>query len=593
MAWLSAHRGWLLILDNVSNPGDIAPLLGRLGSGRVVVTSRLAEGWHRIGVRRLYLGVLTQQQAIELLTRLGTPPDPSSEAWPSADALVAELGCLPLAIDQAGAYLCQTGLTPAAYLDLLHDQPQVMYDRTARGSDALRTMARIWRVTLDHLTDTPLAGDVLRILAWLAPEAIPRELLSRQAEPVDLAEAFGALAAYNMITLSGEAVTVHRLVQAVARTPDPNDPHRHVDVITRARETATTLLHTALPGDLGDPATWPAARILLPHIDALVSNTPPDADTDTTDLLLFDTGKFLRGQGAYDQAISYLQRSTATSQRLHGDDHPETLTSRNNLAEAYRAAGDLKRAIPLFEQTLNDRTRILGDDDPDTLTSRDTLAEAYRNAGDLKRAIPLFEQTLNDSIRVLGDDHLQTLVTRSNLGGAYLEAGDVKRAIALFEQTLNDSIRVLGEDHPQALATCHNLAAAYRAAGNLKRAISLYEQTLTDRIRLLGEDHPQALATGDNLAAAYRAAGNLKRAISLYEQTLTDRIRVLGEDHPDTLASRNNLAGAYLETGNVVQAIPLYEQTLNDSIRLLGEDHPNTRAVRQNLMISRRGSIEP
>ena len=41
--------------------------------------------------------------------------------------------------------------------------------------------------------------------------------------------------------------------------------------------------------------------------------------------------------------------------RVLGEDHPDTLTSRNNLAGAYQAAGDLGRAIPLFEQTLADR----------------------------------------------------------------------------------------------------------------------------------------------------------------------------------------------------------------------------------------------
>ena len=64
-----------------------------------------------------------------------------------------------------------------------------------------------------------------------------------------------------------------------------------------------------------------------------------------------------------------------------GPDHPDTLTSRNNLASAYQDAGDLARAIPLFEQTLTDRERVLGPDHPDTLTSRNNLEAARRSAG--------------------------------------------------------------------------------------------------------------------------------------------------------------------------------------------------------------------
>ena len=66
-----------------------------------------------------------------------------------------------------------------------------------------------------------------------------------------------------------------------------------------------------------------------------------------------------------------------------GPDHPDTLTSRNNLADAYQSAGRLDRAIPLYEQTLADRERVLGPDHPDTLASRNNLAYAYQSAGGL------------------------------------------------------------------------------------------------------------------------------------------------------------------------------------------------------------------
>jgi hypothetical protein len=58
------------------------------------------------------------------------------------------------------------------------------------------------------------------------------------------------------------------------------------------------------------------------------------------------------------------------------------LKSRNNLAAAYQAAGRTAEAIALHERTLADFERVLGADHPDTLTSRSNLAEAYRAAAD-------------------------------------------------------------------------------------------------------------------------------------------------------------------------------------------------------------------
>ena len=75
----------------------------------------------------------------------------------------------------------------------------------------------------------------------------------------------------------------------------------------------------------------------------------------------------------------------------------------------------------MFEQVLTDRIRILGNDHPDTLASRNNLAGAYQRSGLLDEAIQLFEQTLHDCIRVLGEAHPFTATVRENLEAAKRE----------------------------------------------------------------------------------------------------------------------------------------------------------------------------
>ena len=576
--WLASHSGWLVILDNVTDPADVA-LLARAPAGRYLITSRRASGWHGTAVP-IRLHVLDPAEALSLMAAILAPDRP--EEADGAAELCAELGFLPLAIEQAGAYLAQAGVTPREYLSLLARYPAAMYQAVPEGGDAARTIARIWRVTLDRLAGDPLAGQVLRILAWYAPEGIPRMLLDGLAEPPAVLGAVGRLAAYSMLTAEEGTLAMHRLVQAVTRTPDPDDPHRDSQQIDAARHQATRQLVGALP-EPQDPADWPAWRALLPHIDVLASHAPSDTDTQDTVYLLNEAGLFLHGQGQPGRAAGYLQRALADCVWVLGADHPDTLTSRNNLARAWRHAGDLGRAIPLYEQTLADRLRVLGPDHPDTLTSRNNLARAWQDAGDLGRAIPLYEQTLTDSEQVLGADHPQTLTSRNNLAGAYYSSGDLGRAIPLWEQTLADRLRVLGPDHPDTLGSRNNLAGAWQDAGDLGRAIPLYEQILTDSEQVLGADHPDTLGSRNNLATAYYSSGDLGRAIPLLEQTLADRLRVLGPDHPDTLGSRNNLAGAWRHAGDLGRAIPLLEQTLADRLRVLGPDHPDTLGSRNNL----------
>ncbi|GAA2815614.1 tetratricopeptide repeat protein [Streptomyces showdoensis] len=580
--WLADHPDrWLLVLDNVEAPLHIRPLLDRVPGGRVLVTTRLASGWHRHAAT-VPLGVLEPADAVELFTRILSQHGPREHT--GADAVCAELGHLALAIEQAAAYCAETGTTPLTYLDRLRAWPATMYAAAAEGGDSARTCARIWRLTLDHVDATPLAGDLLRLLAWYAPDRIPRDLFDPLATPPEVDAAIGRLVAHNMITDNHDGtLTVHRLVQSLARTPDPEDPHRQADDIDEARDDAAELLARAYPADPDHPANWPRYRALLPHTEALAGHHPADQDTLYTSHALDRAATYARGQGAPALTVPTFQRALAARERVLGQDHPSTLSSRNNLAGAYEYAGDLGRAIPLYEATVADFVRVLGPDHPDTLAARNNLAGAYESAGDSGRAVPLHEATVADYERVLGPDHPDTLAARNNLAGAYESAGDPDRATPLYESTLAARERVLGPDHPDTLSSRNNLASTYESAGDLDRAVPLYEAILATRERVMGPDHPHTLSSRNNLAGAYESAGDLGRATPLYEATLADAERVLGHDHPDTLTARNNLAYAYGAAGDVDRAFPLYEATLATRERVLGPDHPDTLSSRNNL----------
>lgn len=586
--WLATHDGWLLVLDNLTAPRDAAGFLARVRTGTVLITSRRGGGWR--GVDTVALDALRPAEAVELMVGLVRAEWPDADLA-DADALCAELGGLPLAVEQAAAYLAQARVTPAAYLDLLARYPARMFTATAEGGDARRTAARIWRVTLDRLAGTPLAGQVLRVLAWWAPDAIPRTLLAGLADEPDLLDALGRLAAHSMITLTGTTVTVHRLVQAITRTPDPHDPHRRAADIDAARDAATTaLLAAVLDHDPRDPADRRHYHLSLPHARALFTHTTADTDTDVTCRLLNKFGAYLNSQGDAGSAVVHHSRAVRSSERVLGPDHPSTLTYRNNLAYAHWSAGDVRQAIRLHEINLADAERLLGPDHPDTLTARNNVAYVHRSTGDLDRAIPLYEGILADTTRVLGPDHPSTLIVRNNLAGSYRFTGDFARAIPLYEAALADCERVLGPDHPHTLTARNDLAGAYGSAGDRRRAIPLQEVALADCERVLGPDHPDTLVARNNLAVSYRAAGDVRRAILLHGSVLADRERVLGPDHPDTLASRNNLAYTHFAAGDSARAIALYEATVADCERVLGPDHPDTATYRANLAAARKAA---
>jgi tetratricopeptide (TPR) repeat protein len=545
--WLERHQRWLLVLDNVDDPQRVVELLPRSGTGHVLVTSRTAVGWEPLA-SVLPVEVLNPADAAELLQTRAAETGPAAEA--AAAKLAATLGGLPLALEQAGAYVASTGtVTLVGYVELFATRAPELLKR-GQPLSYQHTVATTWSLALQHLRDTETAAvDLLTLASFLAPDDLPQPLLAVHhdqlmeplatvaGDPLALADAVAALRRYSLIRVVADGLYIHRLLQTVIRTGLGVDDER-VWVATAVR-----LMRLGFPSDSDSVAAWPECQRLLPHVLAVADHGRRlDLEPAASLWLLQQAAVYLRSRGQYRQARTLYEQTLAGRQQLLGDDHPDTLQSMHNLADIHRNLGDLQGAHQLFEQTLAARRRVLGDDHPDTLMSMNYLAVARRALGNLPGAQRLHEQTLAARQRVLGDDHPDTLTSMNHLAEIRRNLGDLKGALELHKRTLAARQRVLGDDHPHTLWSMNDLAETHRHLGDLQGALQLFEQTLAARQRVLGDDHPHTLWSMNGLAETHRALGDLQGAYELHEQTLAARRRVLGDDHPDTLQSMNNLA---------------------------------------------------
>jgi tetratricopeptide (TPR) repeat protein len=591
----------LLVFDNATDPDGLRQFLPATGGTQMVVTTT-SRAFAVFG-EAVDVSEFTRPQSVGYLrARTGLVDDDG------ADAVARELGDLPLGLAQAASSISGGHLSYPAYLARLRQLPVRELLGRGLGEDYPHATAAALLLSVQAAEagdPAGVTGGLLRVLAALSPDGVPRGLLDglppalhrrRLAVPrprrglrrplgweVDAAVERCVTGSLLEWSVAEDAVIMHRLLGRVVRERD--------QASGQWAGTVTAALNLLEPLLFPEEQAWSRREDgvrLIAQVEAL-----READTEAGGAGRILTLRMLRARSwavlqlraaadvsrAIDTGISTL----ADCESLLGADHPDTLTARNNLAYSYDKAGRLDQAIPLYEQALADRERVLGADHPDTLASQDLLAGAYRSASRLDQAIPLYEQTLADRERVLGADHPDTLASVNNLAFAYELASRLDQAIVLYEQALADRERVLGADHPETLASRNNLAGAYQRTGRLAEATALYERALADRERVLSADHPQILTSRDYLAFAYGLAGRLDQAIALSEQTLADRERVLGADHPDTLASQANLAAVYGIAGRLDQAIALSEQTLAEHERVLGADHPDTLASRNNL----------
>ena len=134
------------------------------------------------------------------------------------------------------------------------------------------SVATTWLLSLEQVSqDAQAAADMLHLCSFLAPDDIPREILSVGAEhlPEPLAapaadrlamnRAIKALRQYSLIGTSGESLAVHRWVQAVMRDRLREDAEK------RWTETAVRFLSAAFPSESHDVQTWHLCSRLLPH----------------------------------------------------------------------------------------------------------------------------------------------------------------------------------------------------------------------------------------------------------------------------------------------------------------------------------------
>ncbi|MEU7570535.1 FxSxx-COOH system tetratricopeptide repeat protein [Micromonospora sp. NPDC049240] len=554
--WLgeSGRARRLVVFDNVDDPDEVTPFLPGPGGATVLITSNRQEFAAMPGVAVVPVGLFSPEQGRRFLREATGLAD-----GPDAGEVGEQLGWLPLGLAQAAAYIVRNRLSYRRYLDALYGQDLDATLRRQAGTDHPGVLKATQLSVAGLVADDP-SGDAVRlltVLALLSPDGISRELLVAGADALGLAggvgRALNLLAAASLVTLGGVAED------------------------ERGRDRVAVAVHRL------------TARVIR-HLAAGADATPPLADavaaaTEMLDRLTDDLpyAQVAQRRAEVDELVAHI----LTLRGHVAEPSPLLLIQLLWAARALRSAGDVARALALFEQLVTERERILGPDHPDTLTSRNDLATAYVSVDRTAEAIPLHEQTLADRERVLGPDHPSTLMSRNNLAHAYGSAGRINEALTLYEQTLADSERVLGPDHPDTLTSRSNIAYVYGAAGRAAQAIPLHEQTLADRERILGPDHPDTLMSRNNLAHAYTSAGRINEALTLYEQNLADRERILGSDHPDTLMSRNNLAHTYTSVGRTTQGIALYEQTLAECERLLGREHSTTRTVRANLAATR------
>jgi tetratricopeptide (TPR) repeat protein len=543
---LRARGHWLLIFDNAESQQEIRPLLPG-GAGHVLVTTRRG-GFRALG-EVLDLDILNRPDALVLLRRRA--PALTKD---QADPLAAELGDLPLALDQAAAYLDQTGMLPERYLELLNTRGAELRSRGEPGSYT-GTIATVWSVSIEKLQVTaPAAVQLLDLCAWLAPEPIPLDLFSDHpdqlpeplasvaADPIAFNDIVGALVDYSLARRVGADLIVHRLVQDVTRDRLSGQPAAGAG---KPLETVLALLRADLPGQIwATPASWPRWRTLLSSVLVATGYHTDATEGPDAAWLLTRAGIYLRRQGRYGDALPLHQRALRIDEAALDPHHPNVANDNNDIGWALSGLGRAAEALPYFEQALRIREAALGPDDSDVAADLNYVGQALLALGRPAEALPLQQRALRIREAILGPDHPYVAAAQGYVGQALSALGRPAEALPYYEQALRIREAAFGPAHPDVAADLNFVGQALLALGRADEALPYHERALPIDEAALGEDHPDVATDLNYIGQALSALGRADEALPYHEQALRIDEAALGPDHPLTRQSRDYVASA-------------------------------------------------
>ncbi|MFE1251227.1 FxSxx-COOH system tetratricopeptide repeat protein [Streptomyces sp. NPDC058766] len=607
------YDNWLLVFDNAEDIEAVRGYFPHNGPGKVIVTSR-NRGWERVATS-LPVNVFERDESIELLQKRAR--DLPRE---DADRLAEALGDLPLAVEQAGAWLGVTGMEVDEYLDLLAQRsPEIL--EIEQSPDYPVSVAAAWDISLERIRqNNPGARQLLDICASMAPEPIPRSILRSSRgvnitpqidpmlrEPIRLNRAIRDLSQFSLIKVDPRAGTLqmHRLLQTVLLAKLSEEERE------RMRDAAHQLLSAANRGPFGSSQEWRDYQALLPHV--LASQAVTSTDPYVRDLV-YDTMWFLYYWGDHEGAASFGRQAWSAWLAASGEDDIYVVRMTKGFAFLLRQVGQIAESIPLTEKALEVSRRmevepeelidslcemsdahryqgrfreardlgreatelarsLFGPDDPATLRASHSWGVDLRLCGDFTEALTLDQETARQRDLLLGGASFFTLNTLHCVGIDMREAGRYSEAREWQEDVYRQALSALGEKHPLTLRIARSLGVCRRRDGDLSEGAKLTEETLRNFKSRYGDEHLDSLTTATNASVDRRLAGDLEGSLRIAEATVARLARRLGEDHAHTLVTLASVAATQRAMGALDTAEELEDDVVRRLSGTVGERH--------------------
>ena len=562
--WLNEHTQWLLIVDNIEELSLLHEVLPSHCQGHVILTTRCQFTGPRI--QRIDLDKMEPEEGATFLLRrakrLGStdPLGCASEADRRRAAEISRLmDGLPLALDQAGAYIEEASCSVSHYVDLLHSRRAELLGLRnlsgTRDTDHPHSVQATFTLTFERIRQThPAAIEVLYLCAFLHPDAIPEEVLAEGApdlnpplrevasDPLLLDETIAKLLKYSLLHRHPErhTLSMHRLVQAVIKDSMDETQQR------QWAQMAVQVVNRVFP----DVELWVTSSQCQRYFSQAQVCA---ALIEAWDIACVEAGRLLTQLAYYlyelsqhemtlfVQAEPLLKKALVMLTPLVGAEHRSIANAQRALGWVYATLEDYTQAEVCYQQAL---AILESQPRPDHRIIAGCFIDMgmlYEYQGHYAQAEPCYQRATDISEPLLGPDDMDVAAALHNFGRCCLTQGKYTQAEPLLLRASDISQKLLGLEHPITASGLYTLAKLYLAQELYAQAEPLLLRSLEVRQKVLKPGHPSLALTLSALGRLYLAQARYAQAESLLRQAFEIRQQVLGPDHPLTTQVRQDL----------------------------------------------------
>lgn len=603
--WMESHSDWLLVIDNADEPALVRPFLPRRGTGHLLLTSRRQALSELAVVKPFQVDVLPLTSSLEFLARrtgYNSVDEMSPREQEAARELAVELGNLPLALEQAAAYIAETSVPFESYLTAYQKQRlQRLEASKPVASEYSESVATTWEINFAAVeAESQVAADFLRAAAFLSPDEVPLELIvngapflspvlseafhpdHRGSNPLFVGDVLRHLTRYSLLgrehttqamdetgislleSTSVEAAAsfspggqgepdrfigyrFHRLVQAVARARMAEAEQREwaSRVVRAVAFVVTRLQYFQFPSGV-------RARIEAQYVYCAQLIDEYHLDFPEVGDLLFNAAVVWRARGLRKEAAGALDKSLNVARLHEGPQHPKIACIYTAQAALLAEQGEEEKAVKLYSDAIDIIDAHFGAQSPEAAHFAHEHAVFYKSLRRFSEAEQCYQRAFDIRFQLLNQtsEMAQILGDWAEMRGTQ---GRVFEAESLYRRALRMLKSSVGPHHHDVGVVLNNLASLLCNQERFREAYPLLLRALAIAARD-GDGWNVACAIRlANLAAIYHAQGRTEKARIVLERALSVLQKV-------GLANDTRAAGMWSNLAHIYEAQNRYEE---------------------------------